>query len=1091
MVSLNNQHQIFSKRLAISAAVATALLSGYGSRRAYAAGTCTGAAGTYTCSGAAGVGGLDPTQVLNAGANPLIVTTNLGFGIDTSNGIGDALTLSTIGTGLTFTDNYLSLITGGYRGIYATNSGTGATSITSTGTVTGTSGDGVRAFNMSASSTNLIINTVAVSGDTGILVRNYGTGFTSITSTGTVAGTINGGIAVINQLTATDLIINTAAVSGTYGISMTNNGTGATSITSTGMVSGTTYFGIFASNQASATGDFTINTAAVSGRSQGIYAFNNGTGALSITSTGTVTGTLSQGVYAKNIATSSTNLTVNTAAVSGGTEGIRAINSGSGALSITSTGTVTGASSHGVYARNMTSTGTNLTVNTAAVSGRIYGIFAMNNGKGATSITSTGTVTGTISHGVTAFISGDATNLTINTAAVSGGNRGISANNTGTGATSITSTGTVSAAGYGIRANNGVTATDLTINTAAVSGGTTGIRAINSGTGETSITVNGAVTGSGKGSGISNSTTNNSSITLNSGAAVSAASGLAIQDGAGNTTLTINTGASVTGIIDLGDGTDAIALSGGDFSGVSQFDGGLGANDSLKFAGSNGIFNQTLMTGIESVTIGAGSTMGLTFTGNAFNATALTGSALTVSNGGILNATNGFALTGNLINSTGIISTQNSTIDATATINGNFTGGGQLLLDANFATNTADTLNITGNVLAGGTQVSVNDISTGPATGAAITLISVGGTTTSGDFALAAPVVNGAFNYNTLALVGGNWILQSVTAGAGGASVPVYTPFAASFEALGQNLLTLETLSTLAERNQQRLGGANSGDATGIDSPIWLRIAGGYRDIDSHRSTTGANFDTKHWKAQVGVDFAVADTANGRFVAGINAGYNQADTDVKSTTGKSNIDTTGYSLGLTGTWYGLNGVYVDTQLQRSWYKTDLSAGGVGAGKVNDVDGDGYSASVEIGQDITLNDSLSITPQAQLVYAKVDADTFTGANAEVVKLSKSKSLKARLGATLTKRFTEDGATHGFVVANVIREFEDETQVNVSGAQLANAVDQWSGELGVGMTHAWNKGATHYELSASVTGSTSLNHVGDSKAAQGKVGFKVNF
>ena len=168
--------------------------------------------------------------------------------------------------------------------------------------------------------------------------------------------------------------------------------------------------------------------------------------------------------------------------------------------------------------------------------------------------------------------------------------------------------------------------------------------------------------------------------------------------------------------------------------------------------------------------------------------------------------------------------------------------------------------------------------------------------------------------------------------------------------------------------------------------------------------------------------------------------------DIRSNAGKSNIDTTGRSIGLSGTWYGVNGVYVDTQIQRSWYDTDLSAGGVGAGKVNGVDGDGYSASIEVGKEIALNDTLNIVPQAQLIYANVDSDKFTGANSEVVKLSTSKSLRARLGASLNKLLTPGGATHGFVLANVIREFEDETQVNVSGTQLTNAVDRWTGEFG---------------------------------------------
>ena len=50
-----NKNHTLPKRLAISAAVAATFLAGYGGRQAYA-GRCTGAVGTYICSGAADAG---------------------------------------------------------------------------------------------------------------------------------------------------------------------------------------------------------------------------------------------------------------------------------------------------------------------------------------------------------------------------------------------------------------------------------------------------------------------------------------------------------------------------------------------------------------------------------------------------------------------------------------------------------------------------------------------------------------------------------------------------------------------------------------------------------------------------------------------------------------------------------------------------------------------------------------------------------------------------------------------------------------------------------------------------------------------------
>ena len=75
-------------RLAVSTALAAIVLCGYGGRKVYA-GSCVGAAGTYTCSGAAN-SVTDVTQTINPGV-VLTVTTTAGFGIDTSVTGGDAL----------------------------------------------------------------------------------------------------------------------------------------------------------------------------------------------------------------------------------------------------------------------------------------------------------------------------------------------------------------------------------------------------------------------------------------------------------------------------------------------------------------------------------------------------------------------------------------------------------------------------------------------------------------------------------------------------------------------------------------------------------------------------------------------------------------------------------------------------------------------------------------------------------------------------------------------------------------------------------------------------------------------------------------
>ncbi|MCP3671910.1 MAG: hypothetical protein GY814_16070, partial [Gammaproteobacteria bacterium] len=265
MARRDNKQAHIPSRLAISAAVATALLTGYGGRKAYA--DCTQVvgqpAGTFTCSSAT-----NATQ--SPSGTPLTVTTDSSFSIITTQ--GNALYLT--GTyGLTFTDNNTSTITGKNNGIYAYND-SGKLSITTSGAVKGTRSSGIYAYN------------------------HYGT----------------------------DMTIVTAAVTGyDYGIYALNNGTGDLTITSNAAVEGTRVDGINANNDGT---NLTIDTkAAVTGNRNGILAYNLAQpnvlpGELSITSTGAVEGTTGYGIYARS---DGTNLTIDTkAAVTGGEDAINA-----------------------------------------------------------------------------------------------------------------------------------------------------------------------------------------------------------------------------------------------------------------------------------------------------------------------------------------------------------------------------------------------------------------------------------------------------------------------------------------------------------------------------------------------------------------------------------------------------------------------------------------------------------------------------------------------------------------------------------------------------------------------------------------------
>lgn len=139
----------------------------------------------------------DGIDARNNGTGALSVTST---GSVTATNLG--IRANNFGTDLTIDAASVS----GSTGINARNDGTGSLSVTASGTVTGTSFRGVVARNQ-GSGLNLDINVVDVTGAAdGIYAQNLGRGALSVTSTGTVAGTSNYGIFARNS--GTDLTIS-------------------------------------------------------------------------------------------------------------------------------------------------------------------------------------------------------------------------------------------------------------------------------------------------------------------------------------------------------------------------------------------------------------------------------------------------------------------------------------------------------------------------------------------------------------------------------------------------------------------------------------------------------------------------------------------------------------------------------------------------------------------------------------------------------------------------------------------------------------------------------------------------------------------
>ncbi|MEJ6751959.1 MAG: autotransporter outer membrane beta-barrel domain-containing protein, partial [Amylibacter sp.] len=754
---------------------------------------------------------------------------------------------------------------------------------------------------------------------------------------------------------------------------------------------------------------------------------NKGTGALSITTTGTTTGGKG-GINAYNEGTS---LTINTlTTTTGGENGIVAVNSGTGALSITTMGDTTGTDKNGINAYNK---GTSLTIKAATTTGGTFGIAAVSSGTGALSITTTGDTTGGDGAGIQALSQANTTgDLTINAANTTGYN-GIFADNEGTGALSITTTGTTKGtAKYGIGAiNSSLSTGDLTIKAATTAGATDGIYADNRGTGTLNITTSGAITG-GTSYGIAALTLANkmTNITLNSGA-VSSTAGLGIFNNGGNSTTTVNTGASVAGKIVLGDGVDSLNFAGGDFSDVTLFDGGAGTSDILKFSGSSGSVNGSLIKNWESVEINKDSTI-------AFSNNKLTTGMLKTNTGGTLNAISGtFALTGNLSNA-GTVNMVNAKTSDKVTVSGTSTGGGQIKMDVNAKTNKSDKLAIAGNS-SGKTTLAFKNLSPGKETGSTIAdVVTVAGTSSATDFS--GSMLGGIYTYKLTYDAGS---LDLVGALNSTASVYKVAP-----TVLGG----FNQMSSLNQRKSYRQVESRSDKASSTPKValteqrqpnVWLDT--GWTRAQE-KTPSGISFENTNQDLTLGVDFDVdAGGSSGNWVVG---GYVQSGTQeasITDATGTGSITSRGRGIGATATWYGNAGTYVDAQGQITRLESDMSssAGGVLAESVSSK---AYALSLEVGHHIALSEKAGLIPQGQLSWGRIDGAEFTDTGNTAVDMGSNDTQTGRVG--LAYEYVIDNQSTFYAIGSIVRDFKRANKVKAGTASFSEDINETWGEIGIG-------------------------------------------
>ncbi|WP_421533806.1 autotransporter outer membrane beta-barrel domain-containing protein [Ochrobactrum quorumnocens] len=456
---------------------------------------------------------------------------------------------------------------------------------------------------------------------------------------------------------------------------------------------------------------------------------------------------------------------------------------------------------------------------------------------------------------------------------------------------------------------------------------------------------------------------------------------------------------------------------------------------------------------------------------------------------------------------------------ATLHVAGNYTGGGAITINSVLGGDTSktDLLEVDGDT-SGTTRLNIhNEGDEGAQTVNGIKVVDVGGSS-NGSFVLGngykakdgqQAIVGGAYAY-TLQQGGndttddGDWYLVSHIDGP--KPSPRYSAGAPVYEGYVQNMMALNKLPTLQQRVGNRyFAGTIASDAAatssdgagaGAEQPgIWARVEGAHNRLEPSTSTARMKQDINTLEMQAGVDGQFYENDQGRLIAGITGQYGHAKGDVSSMHGDGTITTDAWSLGATATWYGNDGFYLDGQGQVTWFDNDLDSSTANQSLANGRKATGYAVSLETGKQIALAGNWSLTPQAQLSWSSISANSFRDAWNARIGVDDGDSLVGRLGlaAQYATAWKDDQGRASqaslYGIANLYQEFLGGTTVDLSGVDFNTDNDRTWGGIGLGGTYAWAD--SKYALYGEGSVNTGLTHFADSYSLRANLGFKVKW
>lgn len=290
--------------------------------------------------------------------------------------------------------------------------------------------------------------------------------------------------------------------------------------------------------------------------------------------------------------------------------------------------------------------------------------------------------------------------------------------------------------------------------------------------------------------------------------------------------------------------------------------------------------------------------------------------------------------------------------------------------------------------------------------------------------------------------------------------------------------------------------GQDEADSRGV----WMRVEGLTGHYKPELGSGGdASYNMRFGRLHLGLDAPVHESADGsRLVAGLNGHLGRARADLNSTQGNGDIRTTAYGLGAALTWFDRSGFYADAQAWHTWYKSDISSSTITSAprQVKGNNARGCAFSLEVGRILGLAPHWSLTPQAQLTYARNHFRSFTDPqNSVIINEKDQRSLEGRLGVALNYENTYRNADGLFVrnklymLGNVYHEFQGNSTVSVSGVDYKSGLsDTWLG-MGVGGSRNWREDRVSLYGEAQVVSST--RKFAREYGLTGQIGLRIAF